>query len=74
MCRLGVYAGGGVVRIEETEMFMRNGYIRSGDSRYEFKPTATIGVDYNFPFRLAIGAGYHTEAGWLLHAGYGVSW
>jgi hypothetical protein len=74
ICRLGLYVGGGVVRYEEERIFVINDELRAVDDRYKFKLTGTAGVDYTFPFRLTVGAGYHTEAGVLVHAGYGIVW
>lgn len=70
----GLYVGGGVVRIEEEHVLFTNGRLRSIDNRYIFRATATAGVDYTFPCRLVLGAGYHTEAGGLVSAGYGITW
>lgn len=70
----GLYVGGGAVRIEEERILLLNGKLRSIDSRYVFRATATAGVDYTFPCRFVLGAGYHTEAGGLVTAGYGVTW
>jgi hypothetical protein len=74
ICRLGLYVGGGAIRYEEERVLNIDGNLRSVDDRYKFKLTGTAGVDYTFPFRLTVGAGYHTEAGVLVHAGYGIVW
>jgi len=74
LCRLSLYIGAGAVRIKEIQLLRRNGVIRSGGSNYTIEPTATIGTSYILKNRLVVGMGYHTEAGVLVHIGYGMSW
>ncbi len=63
-----------MIEIDEQLVIERNGIRRAIDDRKQFELTATAGVEYVFLFRLVIGAGYHSEAGVLVHAGYGITW
>ena len=48
--------------------------MRALDNKNQIEPTGTVGVEYKFPFRLNIGGGWHSKAGWIANIGYGVKW
>jgi len=75
MCRLNAYVGGGAIRVEEDRIVRQSdGSIESTDSRIDWEPTATVGAEYIFPFKLTVGAAWHSEAKYLINAGYGHTW